>query len=90
MGPTHHEEKKILTACSKLSLLLRRCLTPASAATVSPPQNLQGLQTYRRIQPLVLALQKECGPTTKDSLWRLPENKQYSIGIYPNVPNTGR
>ena len=34
--PHHHQEKKIPTARSKLSLLLRRCLTPAPAATGSP------------------------------------------------------
>ena len=84
MDPTHHQEK-ILTARSKLSLLLRRCLTPA---TIQHPQpNLQGLQTYRRIQPI--ALQNGCGPTT-DSLWSLPDNRQYNTGIYPNIPNTGR
>ena len=59
MAPPHHQEKKIVTATvtarSKLSLLLRRCLTPAPAATVSPRQNLQGPQTYRRIQPLALS-----------------------------------
>ena len=88
MDPTHHhqeEQKKILTARSKLSLL-RRCLTPA---TIQHPQpNLQGLQTYRRIQPL--ALQNGCGPTTKDSLWSPPDNRQYNTGIHQNIPNTGR
>ena len=79
--PSYHQ-KKIL---SRLSLLLRRCLTPATVQR--PQQNLQGPQTYRRIQPL--ALQKGNGPTTQDSLWRLPE-KQYNIGIYPDAPNTGR
>jgi len=44
-------QEKILTARSKLGFLLRRCLTPAPAATASP----QGLQTYRRIQPLALS-----------------------------------
>jgi len=87
MDPTQHqEEKKILTARSKLSLLLRRCLTPATIQ--HPQQKLQGLQTYRRIQPL--ALQNGCGPTTKDSLWRLSDNRQYNTEIYPNIPNTGR
>jgi len=79
----HHHQKKII---SRLSLLLRRCLTPATIQR--PQQNLQGPQTYRLIQPL--ALQNGNGPTTKDSLWRLPENKKYNIGIYTNVPNTGR
>jgi len=23
-------------------------------------------------------------------LWRLPDNRQYNTGIYPNIPNTGR
>jgi len=87
MAPTQHqEEKKILTARSKLRLLLRRCLTPATIQ--HPQQILQGLQTYHRIQPL--ALKNGNGPTTKDSLWRLPENRQYIIGINPNFPNTGR
>jgi len=88
MDPTHHQEKekKILTARSKLSLLLRRCLTPATIK--HPQQNLQGLRTYRRIHPL--ALQNGCGPTTKDSLWSPPDNRQYNTGIYPNIPNTGR
>jgi len=79
MDPTHHqeEEEKFLTARSKLSLLLRRCLTPA---TIQHPQpNLQGLQTYRRIQPL--ALQNGCGPTTKDCLWSLPDNRQYNTNL---------
>jgi len=53
-GPTHHQEKKCdcdLTARSKLSLLLLRCVTPAPAVTVIP----QGPQTYRRIQPLAFS-----------------------------------
>ena len=88
IDPTQHQEeekKKILTARSKLSLLLHRCLTPATIQ--HPQQNLQGLQTNRRIQPL--ALQNGCGPTTKDCLWRLPDNMQYNTGIYPTIPNTG-
>jgi len=47
MAPPQHQEKKILTARSKLSLLLSRCLTPATVQR--PQQNFQGLQTYRRI-----------------------------------------
>jgi len=56
-GPTHHQKSVIVivTACSKLCLLLHRCLTPAPAATVSPRQNLRGPRTYRRIQPLALS-----------------------------------
>jgi len=90
IDPTHHQEKEeqkmILTARSKLSLLLRRCLTPATIQHLQP--NLQGLQTYRRIQPL--ALHNGCGPTTKDSLWSPPDNRQYNTGMYQNIPNTGR
>ena len=88
MDPTLHQEekKKILTARSKLVLLLRRCLTPA---TIQHPQpNLQGLQTYRRIQPI--ALQNGCGPTTKDSLLSPPDKRQYNTGIHQNIPNTRR
>jgi len=84
MNTTHHQEKKkILTARSNLILLLRRCVTPATIQ--HPQQNLHGLQTYRRIQPL--ALQNGCGPTTKDSMesarqqaiqhWNLPKHPEY-------------
>jgi len=58
MAPPYHQEKKIVTTRSKLFLLLRRCLTKAPAATVSPRQNLQGQQTHRRIQPLDLSKQR--------------------------------
>jgi hypothetical protein len=80
MDPSYHHQKKIL---SRLSLLLRRCLTPATIQR--PQQNLQGLQPYRRIQPL--ALQNGNGPTAKDSLasareqaiqhWNLPKRPEY-------------
>ena len=81
MDLSHHHQNKVL---SRLSLLLRRCLTPATVQR--PQQNLEGLQTYRRIYPL--ALQKGSGPTTKDCLWRLPENKQYNTNL-PKRPEYG-
>jgi len=81
-GPHPHHQEKILTARSKLGLLLRRCLTPAPAATVSP----EGLQTYRRIQPFALS---KVGNPYYDGLtlltaqeqaiqrWELPRRPEY-------------
>ena len=76
IDPSHHHQKK-MKILSRFSLLLRRCLTPATIQR--PQENLQVLQTYRRIQPRALALQKGNDPTTKDSLWRLPENSNKTL-----------
>ena len=88
-GPTqhhHHQEKKtvIVTARSKLDLLLLRCVTPAPAARVSP----RGLQTYRRIQPLALS-KVENPPNTTGAHCEQPKSKQSRNGNYPDVPNMG-
>jgi len=89
MSPPHHQEKKkILTARHKLGLLLHRCLTPAPATTDSPRQNLQGPQTYHRIQPL--ALPKGGNVATSRLLlqrvqeqaiqrWELPRRPEYGM-----------